>query len=85
MGKCKYNKEWKSTYQWLAEVEGDNEKAKCTLCNKEFSVSNKGIADVKQHHQSNLHRGKQSAAAGTVAIDKAFQSKVNCLWSVSFM
>lgn len=79
MGKCKFNKEWLSTHQWLEEDKNDNYKAKCKLCNKDFSISNKGYSAVKQHMESNTHQTNQNAAASSVAIDRVFQSKITCL------
>lgn len=76
MGKCKFQKDWLAEYKWLEQVKNDTEKAKCKLCNKGFSVANKGIANVKQHQQTSTHQSKENAAANTVAIDRAFQSKI---------
>lgn len=76
MGKCRFNKEWLAAHQWLGEVKNDKEKAKCKLCKKEFSISNKGYADVKQHLKTSTHQTNENAAANTVAIDRFVQSKI---------
>jgi hypothetical protein len=79
MGKCKFNKEWLSSHPWLEEDKNDECKAKCKLCNKDFSVSNKGYHAVKLHMETSAHQTKQNAAASTVAIDSVFQSNITCL------
>lgn len=76
MGKCHFNKTWLETHSWLGEVKDDTGKAKCKLCNKDFSVSNKGYADVKQHIQTSTHQSNENAAAKTATIDKFMPSKL---------
>lgn len=76
MGRCAFNKEWIDEYSWLQEVKRDKFKGSCKLCKKEFSVSNKGIRDVKQHADGKTHIDNETAAAKTVPIDRAFQSKI---------
>lgn len=75
MGKCHFNKDWLAMHPWLEEVKNDKDKAKCKLCNKNFSVSNKGYADVKQHLKSSGHQSNENAAANTVTIDRLIPSK----------
>lgn len=61
--KCRFNKEWVNEYKWLEAINADKSRAKCTICNKDFSIGNKGISDEKQHMQSGGHKMKENAAA----------------------
>ncbi|XP_055307724.1 uncharacterized protein LOC129571876 [Sitodiplosis mosellana] len=75
MGKCYFNKEWIPQYKsWLAESKLGRENAYCKLCKRDFSIVNKGIADVKQHMGTNVHQMYENAASKTVAINRLFQT-----------
>ena len=50
----RYRSEWGREYSWIRPVEGDEFKAKCSTCDRVFSVSG-GLGDVKQHSSSKLH------------------------------
>lgn len=76
-GKCQFKKEWVNEYKWLEAFDTDKFRAKCTICNRDFSIGNKGISDVKQHMQSNVHKTKENAAASTVPIDRLLTSKID--------
>lgn len=76
MGKCHFKKEWLAKHQWLDEVKGNAERAKCRLCKCDFSISNKGYADVKQHFSSASNQRNENSAAKTVAIDHLFPSEI---------
>ena len=58
---CKFSPEWKQTYPFIAEVEGDEHSFLCTVCNRTVKCSHQGIADVQRHASKDLHKRNTSA------------------------
>ena len=51
----KHSAEWKKTRSWLKR--GDTPySARCSLCNKQFSISGGGASQVVSHEKSQSHR-----------------------------
>lgn len=58
MGKCAFQQVWLTspTYRdWLRPVPGDRFAARCTKCQKNFSVCNMGESALKSHIKSDKH------------------------------
>ena len=63
-GKTHWNDKWLDkeddnsvqVFKWCKSVKGNNELAYCTLCCKQFSISNSGFNQVKQHSKSSKHK-----------------------------
>ena len=69
-GKCKFNANWldNTEWWWLEAVSDDNQKARCTVCKKNFSLGNMGKNAVISHCKSQKHiddaKLKQSEKVG---------------------
>lgn len=59
---CAFNPSWETDYNWCRKVPGDKFKARCTACDKVFSVGHGGLHDVTQHSKTPTHTGAVSAA-----------------------
>ncbi|XP_015261863.1 PREDICTED: dCTP pyrophosphatase 1 [Gekko japonicus] len=51
----KYRAEWEKEFSWLHKVQDNALKARCSACNRDFSVSHGGVCDVKQHAAGGGH------------------------------
>ena len=40
-GKCKFNKNWSTTYKWVEAVDADPQSAFCKLCKSLFKIYSK--------------------------------------------
>ncbi|XP_077170839.1 dCTP pyrophosphatase 1 [Paroedura picta] len=51
----KYREEWEKDFAWLHRVQDNALKARCSACNRDFSISHGGVCDVKQHAAGGGH------------------------------
>ncbi|KAL4104811.1 hypothetical protein QTP88_020087 [Uroleucon formosanum] len=68
---CKFREVWKADYRWLAESHQESF-SRCTVCNKDFSVSHGGLSDVKQHEKSNLHKINSKSVTSSQILNTFF-------------
>lgn len=68
---CKFREVWKVDYSWLAKSHLESF-SRCTICNKNFSVSHGGLSDVKQHEKSNLHKTNSKSVTSSQILNKFF-------------
>lgn len=68
---CKFREVWKADYSWLAKSHLESF-SRCTVCNKDFSVSYGGLSKVKQHEKSNLHKFNSKSVTSSQIISKFF-------------
>lgn len=76
-GGTKYSKTWEQLPQcrgWLSRIvlKDGTEKARCSLCNSDFSVSNAGFTDVRKHFKSGTHVKLAEAKVSTKSIATLF-------------
>lgn len=64
-GKCKYNSKWENKYNWVAPVNGDPEKAACTLCRTTFKIDSQGENAVTRHRKGESHTVLEGNKAAT--------------------
>ena len=61
---CKFQQVWTIDplfKNWIAPVNGDSSKAWCRVCNKQFSVKNRGRSQVKDHMEGETHKKLQQS------------------------
>ncbi|XP_054848770.1 dCTP pyrophosphatase 1 [Eublepharis macularius] len=81
----KYREEWEKEFGWLCKVEGNALKARCSACNRDFSISHGGVCDVKQHAAGGGHmrsirmQHQKRAAAVSPEAEQALCSSVSLL------
>lgn len=62
----KYKVEWQQQYNWCRRSPAGEHSARCELCCKDFSIANSGVAQLKQHAETQGHKNIQlTRAAGT--------------------
>lgn len=44
-----FNTNWLNQYDWIAEVKDDRTKFRCNVCNKNYTLSNMGVAALLKH------------------------------------
>ena len=59
---CRYKQSWEKDFEWYRKVPGNEFKACCTLCRREFSIGHGGLHDVSTHNKSELHLRAVDAA-----------------------
>ena len=62
--KTKYSKDWEKNNLWLKPCVGDPHTAKCTYCDKTFSISGSGISQVNIHAKGKTHLAKAKELEG---------------------
>lgn len=77
----KYSKAWEKLPEcqgWLSLLvsKDDKERAQCSWCNSNFSITHGGLKDVKTHSKSKKHQQYAQAKVGTKSVD-AFIGKFN--------
>lgn len=60
---------WKADYSWLAKSHLESF-SRCTVCNKDISVSYGGLSDVKHHEKSNLHKINSKSVTSSQILSK---------------
>ena len=62
--KTKFNNSWKDSYTWINSLKGDEYNARCSICNKTFSIHHGGVSDIKQHSKTALHLKNEQLLKG---------------------
>ncbi|KAL8176603.1 UNVERIFIED_CONTAM: hypothetical protein K2H54_036881 [Gekko kuhli] len=85
----KYRAEWEKEFSWLHKVQDNALKARCSACNRDFSISHGGVCDVKQHaaggghirsvRMQNQKRAEFLKTDGSPEADKALRSSASSL------
>ncbi|XP_060112616.1 dCTP pyrophosphatase 1 [Heteronotia binoei] len=85
----KYRQEWEKGFPWLHKVQDNALKARCSACNRDFSISHGGVCDVRQHaagggHMRSIRMQNQKRAVfletdGSTEADKALHSSASSL------
>ena len=44
-----FKTDWLNQYDWIAEVKDDRTKFRCNACNKNYTLSNMGVAALLKH------------------------------------
>lgn len=57
--KSKYRAEWDKDYPCIESVRDDENKARCTVCRRAFTVTHGGLSDVKKHVAGETHKKKE--------------------------
>jgi len=55
----------------LKKAYGKNDRVKCTLCLSEFSISQGGHSDIKDHTKSAKHQANLQIAAENFRLDSS--------------
>jgi hypothetical protein len=56
MGKTSYLKKWEDGRVWLHPVRGDQSKAHCSICKKDFLIDKCGVSQVVSHSRSTTRK-----------------------------
>ena len=84
MGKATYQLSWERTYPWIKTVNGDQSKAFCKSCQKSFSVSGSGEAQVKSHAKSKSHNDKTPSANQSISATENGKSQLSVPTKIMF-
>ena len=69
-----YSKTWEEKFMWIKPVSRDKYKARCSLCNKDFSIASGGAADLKQHEDTKYHKRSVSSTKDNQLLSTFFAS-----------
>ncbi|XP_078542395.1 uncharacterized protein LOC144828172 [Lissotriton helveticus] len=69
----KYRPEWELSHHNICKVSEDMFKARCNLCNKDFSIAHGGERDIKTHEAGAQHKKNASGRAKMATISSYLQ------------
>lgn len=72
--KTSFNADWMIRYTWAKAKPDDKFRAVCTLCDSDFSISNRGEGALQQHQDTKKHKEAVCAAAKSLPISQHFKS-----------
>ena len=57
--KTEYNKSWESQFNWIKSCSKDEHSVHCKLCQKDFSISRRGVTQIKSYAPSKLYLARK--------------------------
>ena len=84
MGKTTTQLSWERTYPWIKAVNGEQSKAFCKFCQKSFSISGSGEAQVKSHAKSKSRNGNTPLANQSTFITEKGKSQLSVPTKIMF-
>ena len=75
-GKCKFQAKWMliDPYASWLQKGSDSDTAYCKLCMREFSISSRGFAQLRVHHEGKTHMASFKALAAQPRVQSLFPS-----------
>ena len=84
MGETTYQLAWERTYTRIKAVNGDQFKASCKFCQKSFSISGSGEAQVKSHAKSKSHNDNTPSANQSTFVTENGKSQLSVPTKIMF-
>ncbi|CAG9566208.1 unnamed protein product [Danaus chrysippus] len=65
---CSFLDVWMKSYSFIKPALNNKNRALCTLCQKEFSISHGGKNDIEKHQKSNEHQKRERSASLSTSL-----------------